>query len=180
MPSNGKILLIITGSIAAYKSLDLIRTLKKNSYDVMCVMTKSAAEFITPLSVASISQSKVFTDVFSLQDETEMGHIKLSRDADLVIIAPASADILGKMANGLANDLASTILLATNKPVLVAPAMNVCMWQNKAVKRNVTTLKNDGIKFIGPVSGDLACGENGDGRFSEVEDIFTAIKENLK
>lgn len=171
-----KILLIITGSIAAYKSLDLIRLFKKGGYDVTCVLTKAGAEFVTPLSVASISGNPVYSDVFSLKDESEMGHIRLSREADIIVVAPASADILAKMAHGLANDLASTVLLATDKKVVAAPAMNVMMWQNKAVQRNVKQLADDGIIFVGPDSGDLACGEEGEGRMSSPEKIFKAVE----
>ena len=174
---NKKILLIISGSIAAYKSLDLIRILKRNSFDVQCVLTKAGKEFVTPLSVSSMSENKIYDDVFSLKDESEMGHIRLSREADLIVIAPASADIIGKMANGLADDLASTILLATDKNVLVAPAMNIKMFSNNAVQRNVKTLQQDGIIFVGPEEGELACGETGIGRMSEPETILKAIKE---
>lgn len=175
-----QVLLIITGSIAAYKSLDLIRMLRKSDIKVVCVLTNAGKEFITELSVASLSENKVYSDVFSLKDEVEMGHIRLSRESDLVVVAPASADIIAKMANGFANDLASTILLATDKPVLVAPAMNVMMWQNKAVKRNINLLSNDGVTIIGPSSGELACGESGLGRMIEVQEIFEEITKLLK
>lgn len=166
-----KFLLIITGSIAAYKSLDLIRNLKKSGCDVNVVITKAGEKFITPLSAASLSGKPAYTDLFSLKDEAEMGHIRLSRECDFVIVCPASADIIGKMANGLADDLASTILLASDKPVIMVPAMNVKMWENKAVKRNVATLKKDGVIFIGPEKGQLACGEEGEGRMSDIEKV---------
>lgn len=180
MPKKEKqVLLIITGSIAAYKSLELIRMMRKGGIKVTCVLTEAAKHFVTELSVASLSENQVYSDVFSLKDETEMGHIRLSREADLVVVAPASADIIAKMAGGFANDLASTILLATDKPVLIAPAMNVMMWKNKAVVRNVRLLKEDGVEFIGPVAGDLACGETGDGRMVESGDIFSRINELL-
>ena len=174
---NKKILLIISGSIAAYKALDLIRLLKKNFFEVQCVLTKGAKEFVTPLSVSSISENKIYDDVFSLKDEAEMGHIRLSREADLIVLAPATADIIGKMANGLADDLASTILLATDKDILVVPAMNIKMFSNNAVQRNVTTLLKDGIIFVGPEDGELACGEKGMGRMSEPDTILKSIKE---
>jgi phosphopantothenoylcysteine decarboxylase/phosphopantothenate--cysteine ligase len=175
-----KILIIITGSIAAYKVLDLISLLKKASFDVTCVMTKAAKEFVTELSVSAMSGKAVYNDVFSLKDEAEMGHIRLSRDADLILVAPATADIIGKMANGLADDLASTILMATDKPVMIAPAMNVKMWENKALQRNIKRLKEDSVNIIGPVSGDLACGEKGEGRFVQPEDILAHIREYFK
>lgn len=174
---NKKILLIITGSIAAYKSLELIRILKKRNYDVRCVLTAGAKEFVTPLSVASLSENAVYEDVFSLKDETEMGHIRLSREADLVLVAPATADIIGKMANGLADDLASTILLAIDKDVMIAPAMNVMMWNNKAVQRNINLLLQDGVRVIEPESGELACGEEGKGRMSEPQSIFKTVED---
>ena len=180
MPKKEKqVLLIITGSIAAYKSLDLIRTLRKNGIKVVCVLTEAGKQFVTPLSVASLSGNQVYSDIFSLKDESEMGHIRLSRESDLIVVAPASADIIAKMANGFASDLASTILLATNKPVLIAPAMNVMMWQNKAVSRNIKQLQADGVKIIGPASGNLACGEEGEGRMVEAEEIFATILQNL-
>lgn len=171
------ILLILTGSIAAYKSLDLIRALRVKQYQVRCVMTQGAKQFVTPLAVASLSGHKVYEELFSLNDEAEMGHIRLSREADLVVVAPASANILGKMAHGLADDLASAVLLATDKPVLVAPAMNVMMWRNKAVQRNMMQLQADGVHCVGPASGELACGEVGEGRMAEVEDIMHAIEK---
>lgn len=173
------VLLIIGGGIAAYKSLELIRGLKKRNIGVTAIMTKSAGEFVTPLSVASLSGNKVYGDLFSLTDEVEMGHIELSRAADLIVAAPATADLLAKMASGLANDLASTALLATDKPVLVAPAMNVRMWQHAATQRNIRTLMNDGIHFVGPADGEMACGEFGPGRMAEPDDIAAAIEALL-
>ncbi len=175
-----RILLIITGSIAAYKCLDLIRLLKKKEYDVTCVLTKAGEQFVTPLSVASISGNAVYSDIFSLKDEAEMGHIRLSREADLIIVAPASADIIAKMANGFANDLASTILMAADKPVMVAPAMNIKMWENKALQRNLKQIKADGAIVIGPASGELACGEIGEGRMVEPDEIFAAVEKFLR
>jgi len=173
------ILLIIGGGIAAYKSLELIRLLKGKGIGVTAVMTKAAEQFVTPLSVASLSGNKVYSDLFSLTDETEMGHIELSRSADLVVVAPATADLLAKMATGLANDLASTALLATDKPVLAAPAMNVRMWHHAATQRNIRTLTTDGVTFVGPTAGDMACGEFGLGRLAEPVDIVAAIEALL-
>lgn len=179
MVGKKKVLLIITGSIAAYKCLDLIRLLKKKGHDISCVLTKAAEQFVTPLSVASISENPVYDDVFSLKDESEMGHIRLSREADLIVVVPASADIIAKAVHGLANDLASTILLATDKPVMFVPAMNVKMWENKAVQRNVALAKKDGAKIVGPGSGELACGEIGEGRMLEPEEILVEIEKCL-
>lgn len=173
------VLLIIGGGIAAYKSLELIRELKKRDFSVRVIMTKAAEQFVTPLSVAALSGEKVFSDLFSLTDETEMGHIELSRSADVVVVAPATADLLAKMATGLANDLASTTLLATDKKVLVAPAMNVRMWLHGATQRNIGTLQNDGVVFIGPNEGDMACGEFGPGRMAEPVEIVAAIEALL-
>ena len=169
------VLLIIGGGIAAYKSLELIRQLSKRRITTRVIMTKAAQQFVTPLSVASLSGEKVFSDLFSLTDETEMGHIELSRSTDLVVVAPATADLMAKMASGLANELASTTLLATDKSVLVAPAMNVRMWHHAATQRNVAQLKVDGIHFIGPNEGDMACGEFGLGRMAEPAEIVDAI-----
>jgi len=170
-----KILLIISGGIAAYKCLELIRLIKKQSGAVQVVMTKSAAQFVTPLSLASLSGEKVLSDLFDLTDETEIGHIELSRSADLVVVAPATADIIARMAHGLASDLATTTLLATDKQVLVAPAMNVRMWHHAATQRNIATLKGDGILFVGPNEGDMACGEFGPGRMAEPAEILASI-----
>ena len=176
---NKKILLGISASIAAYKSLELIRALKARGIAVRAIMTKAAEEFVTPLSLASLSGEKVHTALFNLTDEVEMGHIELSRIADLVVVAPATADLMAKMASGLANDLASTTLLATDKQVLIAPAMNVRMWQHSSTQRNIATLKADGIHFIGPNEGDMACGEFGPGRMAEPLEIVAAIEKLL-
>jgi phosphopantothenoylcysteine decarboxylase / phosphopantothenate---cysteine ligase len=173
------ILLIIGGGIAAYKSLELIRLLKGKGIAVRCIMTKAAEQFVTPLSVAALSGEKIYSDLFSLMDETEMGHIELSRSADLVVVAPATADLLAKMATGLANDLASTTLLATDKRVLVAPSMNVRMWHHAATQRNLRTLSNDGVVMVGPNEGDMACGEFGLGRMAEPLEIVAAIETAL-
>ena len=177
MPVNRRILLIITGGIAAFKSLDLIRRLRERRAFVTPVMTVAAAEFVTPLSVSALAGQKVYQDLFNLNDEAEMGHIELSRSADLVVVAPASVDLLAKMATGHANDLASTLLLATDTPVLVAPAMNVRMWDHPATQRNIATLIDDGIHFVGPNQGDMACGEYGLGRMAETIEIVSAIDQ---
>ena len=171
MKQNRKVLLIVTGGIAAYKSLATIRGLKEHGCDVTCVLTKSGSEFVTPLSLESLSGNKVYTDLFNLDDEHEMGHIQLSRSADVILVAPATANIISKIAYGISDDLASTVLMATNKPVLVAPSMNVRMWLNSATQRNLNTLKSDGINFIGPDTGSMACGEYGEGRMSEPSEI---------
>ena len=177
---NGKrILLIITGGIAAYKSLELIRRLREREVAVTAILTRAAKEFVTPLSVASLSGSKVYDDLFSLVDEAEMGHIELSRSSDLLVVAPATADVISKMAAGLADDLATTALLATDKPVLIAPAMNVRMWLHKATQRNVDLLRADGIEIVGPNDGDMACGEYGPGRMAEPEEILAAVERVL-
>jgi len=171
-----KILLIITGGIAAYKSLELIRELREENCDVTCILTKAGSEFVTPLSIESLSENKVYTDLFNLTDEHQMGHIQLSRMADAILIAPATANIISKMTHGISDDLASTVLKATNKPVLIAPAMNVQMWINASTQRNIEVLKNDGINFIGPEIGSMACGEYGEGRLSETS---TIVRETL-
>ncbi|MEP1610382.1 MAG: bifunctional phosphopantothenoylcysteine decarboxylase/phosphopantothenate--cysteine ligase CoaBC [Roseobacter sp.] len=173
------ILLIIGGGIAAFKSLDLIRRLRAEGASVTPVLTKAAEQFVTPLSVSSLAGNKAYRDLFDLTDEAEMGHIQLSRVADLVLVVPGTADLLAKMAQGLANDLASTLLLATDTPVMVAPAMNVRMWEHKATQRNVERLRQDGINFVGPVSGDMACGEFGPGRMSEPVDILNAVRAHF-
>lgn len=170
-----RVLLLIGGGIAAYKSLDLIRRLRERGVAVRAIMTKAAHEFVTPLSVSSLTGEKVFTDLFDLTDEAEMGHIELSRSADLIVVAPATADLMAKMANGLADDLASTALLATDTPVLLAPAMNVRMWTHAATQRNIAQLKQDGIAFVGPNDGDMACGEFGPGRMAEPMEIVDAV-----
>lgn len=172
---NKKILLVISGGIAAYKSLELIRLVKRSGGTVRCILTRGGAEFITPLSVASLSGEPVYSDLFSLKDETEMGHIRLTREADLVVVAPASADLIAKLADGKADDLASTTLLAADKPILLAPAMNPEMWDNPATQANIITLRKRGLGIIGPASGDMACGETGAGRMSEPEEILSSI-----
>jgi phosphopantothenoylcysteine decarboxylase / phosphopantothenate---cysteine ligase len=177
--SPQRILLIIGGGIAAYKVLDLCRLIRRKGLAVRAVMTKAAGEFVTPLSLGSVTGDKVYGELFSLTDEAEMGHIELSRDADLVVVAPATADLLAKMANGLATDLATTLLLATDKKVLAAPAMNLRMWAHPATRRNVERLKADGVTFIGPTAGSMACGEFGVGRLSEPVDILAAIETML-
>jgi len=176
---GNSVLLIIGGGIAAYKSLELIRRLKERGVTVRAILTKAGAEFVTPLSVGSLTGEKVFTDLFSLTDEAEMGHIQLSRSADLVVVAPATADLMAKLANGHANDLASTALLATDKRVLMAPAMNVRMWNHPATQRNLAALKADGTIFVGPDDGEMACGEYGPGRMAEPLNIVAAIENAL-
>jgi len=168
--------LVISGGIAAYKSLELIRRLKDRGADVRCLLTTNAQNFVTPLSVQTLSGNKVFTDTFSLTDEHEIGHITLARDCDLVVVAPATANLLAKMAHGLADDLASTALLVTDKPILVAPAMNFRMWGHPATRANMATLKERGIHVAGPNSGLLAEGESGVGRMSEPAEILAAIE----
>ena len=179
MLAGKHILLIIGGGIAAFKSLDLIRRLRERGAEVTPVITRAGQEFVTPLSASGLSANKVYTELFDLTDEAEMGHIELSRAADLVVVAPATADLLGKMAGGLANDLASTLLMATDKRVLVAPAMNVRMWEHPACQRNVATLKDDGVLFVGPTDGAMACGEFGPGRMSEPLEIVAAVEAAL-
>src|ERR1700741_86820 len=176
---GNSVLLIIGGGIAAYKSLELIRRLKERGVAVRAILTKAGAEFVTPLSVASLAGGKVYDDLFSLTDEAEMGHIQLSRSADLVVVAPATADLMAKLANGHANDLASTALLATDKRVLMAPAMNVRMWNHPATQRNLAPLKGDGVIFVGPGDGEMACGEFGPGRMAEPLEIVSAIDNAL-
>lgn len=177
MPTDKKILIIITGGIAAYKTLELIRLLRKKNATVTCILTKGGEQFVTPLSVASLSGNKVYTDLWSLNDESEMGHIRLSREHDLILVAPSSADFIAKMANGLANDLASTTLLASDKPVMIAPAMNPEMWKHPATRSNIQTLKERNVLFCGPETGEMACGETGPGRMSEAETIFSAVTD---
>ncbi|MBU2359717.1 MAG: bifunctional phosphopantothenoylcysteine decarboxylase/phosphopantothenate--cysteine ligase CoaBC [Alphaproteobacteria bacterium] len=179
MLHDKRILLIIGGGIAAYKSLELIRLLRTAGAAVTPVMTRAAAEFVTPLSVAALAGERVYTDLFDLTDEAEMGHIQLSRVADLIVVAPATADLMAKAATGLAGDLASTLLLATDTPVLMAPAMNVRMWDHPATQRNLATLKGDGLRFVGPDVGDMACGEHGPGRLAEPAAILTAISDHF-
>ncbi|HMR32302.1 MAG TPA: bifunctional phosphopantothenoylcysteine decarboxylase/phosphopantothenate--cysteine ligase CoaBC [Geminicoccaceae bacterium] len=179
MSHDKRLLLVIGGGIAAYKCLELIRRGRERGLAFRCVMTAAAAQFVTPLSVASLAGDKVYGELFSLTDEAEMGHIRLSREADLVVVAPATADLMAKMANGLADDLASTLLLATDKPVLAAPAMNPLMWNHPATRRNVERLRADGIRFVGPNPGDMACGEVGAGRMAEPAEILAAIEAML-
>jgi phosphopantothenoylcysteine decarboxylase/phosphopantothenate--cysteine ligase len=174
-----RILLIVGGGIAAYKSLELVRHLKERGGSVRAILTRAGAEFVTPLSLSVLTEEKAFTDLFDLKDEAEIGHIRLSREADVVVVAPATADLLAKMAQGLAGDLATAVLLATDKQVLVAPAMNVRMWQHPATRRNVATLRNDGIVFVGPDEGEMACGEFGPGRMAESDDIVVSIERLL-
>lgn len=177
---SSRILLIIGGGIAAYKCLELIRRGRERGLIFRCVLTKAAAEFVTPLSVASLAGEKVYQDLFSLTDEAEMGHIRLSREADLVVVAPATADLMAKMATGSAGDLASTLLLASDKPVLIAPAMNPQMWAHPATRRNVARLAEDGVRMVGPNPGDMACGEVGSGRMAEPHEILAAIEAVLR
>jgi phosphopantothenoylcysteine decarboxylase/phosphopantothenate--cysteine ligase len=178
--SSKTILLIIGGGIAAYKALDLIRRLKERGASVRCVLTRSGQEFVTPLAAGVLSGGRVFTDLFDPESEFDVGHIRLARDSDLIVVAPATADLMAKMAHGLADDLASAVLLATDKPVLLAPAMNPLMWQNPATLRNTSQLTRDGIKFIGPNSGEMAeQGESGVGRMAEPLEIVAAIESLL-
>ena len=175
---NGKnILLIISGGIAAVKVPDLIRKLSQNGAHVTPVLTESGAQFVTQLSIAALARSKVYTDLFSLTDEIEMGHIELSRSADLILVVPATAHLMAKMAHGMADDLASTLLLATDTPVMVAPSMNVRMWDHPATQRNLTTMQKDGVQVIGPNEGEMACGEFGFGRMAEVAEIVQAVED---
>ena len=185
--SNKKILLIICGGIAAYKSLEIIRLLKKSNVIIKTILTKSGAEFVTPLSITSLSQSKVYQDLFNIENETEMDHISLSRWADLILIAPATANTISKLANGNSDDLASTVALASNKKIFVAPAMNVRMWEHESTKQNITKLKSYNYRLIGPEIGDMACGEYGEGKMSEpikiideLENYFKSLKKNNK
>jgi phosphopantothenoylcysteine decarboxylase / phosphopantothenate---cysteine ligase len=174
-----RILLVITGGIAAYKCLELIRRLRERGASVRCILTAAGREFLTPLSVAALSEDKVYSELFSLTDESEMGHIRLSREADLVVVAPATADLLARMAAGIADDLATTALLATDKPVLAAPAMNVRMWRHAATQANLRTLRRRGLATVGPNEGDMACGEWGPGRMAEPEEIVGAIEAHF-
>ena len=172
MALNGKrILLIVSGGIAAYKAAVLVRRLKEAGASVVPVLTRGGAQFITPLTLSALAENPVYEDLFSLKDEAEMGHIRLAREADLILVAPISADLLGKMANGLADDLASTTLLAADGPVVIAPSMNPVMWANPATQANVATLMQRGVHVWGPADGDMACGEIGTGRFEEPEDL---------
>ncbi|MFL2851446.1 MAG: bifunctional phosphopantothenoylcysteine decarboxylase/phosphopantothenate--cysteine ligase CoaBC [Candidatus Pelagibacter sp.] len=181
--NNKKILLIICGGIAAYKSLEIIRLLRKGGVIVKTILTKSGAEFVTPLSITSLSQSKVYQDLFSIENETEMDHISLSRWADLILIAPITANTISKLANGNSDDLASTVVLASNKKIFIAPAMNVRMWDHQSTKKNIAKLKSYNYRLIGPEIGDMACGEYGEGKMSEPKKIVNELEiyfENLK
>jgi phosphopantothenoylcysteine decarboxylase/phosphopantothenate--cysteine ligase len=174
-----RILLIIGGGIAAYKSCELIRLARKAGIGVKCVLTAGGQHFITPMTLAALSEEQVYTTLWDLKDETEMGHIQLSREADLIVVAPATADLMAKMAAGIADDLATTLLLATDKPVLAAPAMNWRMWTHPATVRNVATLRGDGVEVMEPDEGPMACGEFGPGRLPEPDVILKAIQEKL-
>jgi len=171
-----KVLLVVGGGVAAYKCLELIRRLRERGAGVRCLLTEAGGQFVTPLSLSALSEDKVYAHLFSLTDESEMGHIRLSREADLVLVAPATADIMAKMAAGMANDLATTAILATDKPVMVAPALNVRMWEHEATQANVATLMQRGVRLVGPAEGDMACGEWGFGRMAEPEDILGALE----
>ena len=175
-----RVLLIVGGGIAAYKALELVRLLKKAGHQVTPVLTKSGEHFVTPMSFGTLAESQVYTSLWELKDEVEIGHIQLSRAADLVLVCPATADLLAKMANGIADDLATTLPLATDKRVVVAPAMNVRMWQHAATQRNVAQLKADGVRVIEPAEGEMACGEYGPGRLPEPNDIMDSIGDLLK
>ena len=177
--TNKKILFIICGGVSAYKSLETIRLFKKNNAEIKTILTKSAKEFVTPLSVASLSQGKVYDDLFSLENETEMDHISLSRWADLIVIAPATANTISKLSQGSSEDLASTVILASNKQIFLAPAMNVRMWEHESTKNNLKILRDYGYKIIGPVIGDMACGEYGEGKMSDPSEIYNEIKNFL-
>src|SRR4051794_26646642 len=177
---NGKrILLIVGGGIAAYKACELVRLIRRAGGSVRCVLTQGGAQFITPMTLAALSEQPVYASLWDLKDEAEIGHIQLSREADLVVVCPATADLLAKMAAGIADDLATTLLLATDKPVLAAPAMNVHMWQHAATVRNVARLRGDGVEVIEPDEGEMACGEYGPGRLPEPERIMRAISARL-
>jgi len=175
-----RVLLIVGGGIAAYKALELVRLLKKAGHQVTPVLTKGGEHFVTPMTLGALAQSPVYTSLWELKDEIEMGHIELSRAADFLLVCPATADLLAKMANGIADDLATTLLLATDKPVVVAPAMNVRMWQHAATQRNVAQLKADGVRFLDPDEGEMACGEFGPGRLPEPTDILDRLSDLLK
>src|SRR6266704_2553252 len=180
MPQSKRILLIIGGGIAAYKSLDLIRRLKERGALVRCILTAAAQEFITPLSAGALSGERAFTDLFDAESEFDIGHIRLARETDLVVVAPATADLMAKMAGGHADDLASAVLLATNRPVLLAPAMNPMMWANRATVRNVAQLAADGVAVVGPNAGEMAeAGEAGTGRMAEPLEIVAAAEALL-
>ncbi len=179
MLKGKRILVIMGGGIAAYKVLDVIRELRRGGADTRVIMTKAAKQFVTPLSAASLSGDQVYDDMFDLKDETEIGHIQLSRDADLLLVAPATADLMAKMANGLCDDLATTCLLATDKPVMIAPAMNVRMWQHAATQENLRTLQSRSVTVVGPDEGEMACGEFGPGRLAEPVAIAKAVADHF-
>ena len=174
------VLLIVGGGIAAYKSLELVRLLKKDGHQVTPVLTKGGEHFVTAMSLGALAESTVHSSLWELKDEVEIGHIQLSRAADVVLVCPATADLLAKMAAGIADDLATTLLLATDKPVVVAPAMNVRMWQHAATQRNIAQLKDDGVHVLAPDEGEMACGEYGPGRLPEPADIMDRLRDHLK
>src|SRR5690349_23326839 len=175
-----RILLIVGGGIAAYKSLELVRLLKKAGHQVTPVLTKGGEHFVTAMSLGTLAESPVHTSLWEMKDEVEIGHIQLSRSADFVLVCPASADLIAKMAAGIADNLATTLLLATDKPVVIAPAMNVRMWLHAATQRNIARLKADGVRVIEPAEGDMACGEFGPGRLPEPQDIMDQLSDLLK
>jgi len=177
--TNKKILFIICGGISAYKSLETIRLFKKNNAEIKTILTKSAKEFVTPLSIASLSQGKVYEDLFNVENESEMDHIALSRWADVIVVAPVTANTISKLSQGSSEDLASTVILASNKQIFLAPAMNVRMWEHQSTKKNLVVLESYGYKFIGPIVGDMACGEYGEGKMSDPQDIFYVVKNFL-
>lgn len=179
MLAGKRILLVVSGGIAAYKALDLVRRLRERGCAVRSILTKGGAEFVTPLALAALSEHKVYTDLFSLTDEAEMGHIRLTRECDLVVVAPASADLLAKLALGLADDLATTTLLASDKPILVAPAMNHRMWEQPATRENMALLERRGVVRVGPEEGEMACGEFGPGRMAEPADVLAAVERHF-
>jgi len=174
-----KVLLIVGGGIAAYKSLELVRLLRKAGHEVTPVLTKGGEHFVTAMSLGTLAESEVHTSLWELKDEVEIGHIQLSRAADFILVCPATADLLAKMAAGIADDLATTLLLATDKPVVVAPAMNVRMWLHAATRRNVAQLRSDGVRVIDPAEGDMACGEHGPGRLPEPQAIMERLSDFL-
>ena len=175
-----KILIIVGGGIAAYKSLDIIRLLRKNGAEVKTILTKSGSEFVTPLSIASLSKNKVYTDIYSVENESEMDHISLSRWADLILVAPATANIIAKMSQGISDDLATTVIQASDKSIFVCPAMNVRMWEHASNKQNIEKIKSYNYKIIGPFNGEMACGEYGDGRMADINYILNELDNFFK